>query len=89
MFYLIAQFIQNGFDEIYFALPNDELKYYDIKDYNFQAGILEFLSHQNVSLIDNTIKINISSFKFSKSTHHRPYNMGNKIVDILTHDMLM
>ncbi len=86
MLYLVEKLINTGFKEIYFALPNDELKYYDVGGHSLSHDLHTYLLHRGVST--SNVKINICSFKFGNRTNHRPYNMGSELMDKLTIDLL-
>lgn len=86
IFYLIHQIINQGFKEIYFALPNDELKYYSIEDNDFASDLETFFSDNNVS--ETNVTIHICSFKFGNRSYQRPYNIGRDKLDNLTSDFL-
>jgi len=90
MLYLIEKLISMNFKEIYFALPNDELKYYDIADNNFIQDFCTFLLcvNNNIPVDLSSTKVSICAFKFGTKQHHRPYNMGNKLLDMLTNDFV-
>ena len=83
MLYLVKEFVGKGYEEILFALPNNELKYYDIPGLDFVHNLKQILDK------NSKITLTLCSFIFGKHSYHRPYNMGNRVLEKITKERLM
>lgn len=68
--------------EIAFALPNDELKYYQDSEGSFQKDI-KFLMNKRCEeeqIADITLNIKFFAFKYGSEPTHRPYNAPGTVL---------
>lgn len=82
-FILIEDVLQNSLKQsvnIAFALPNDELKYYQDESDAFQEDLQFFLKYRKISLLNRKVKVSFYSFPFGKKQSDRPYNIPGQVV---------
>lgn len=94
--YFINQVVESATDKgqkvvnLIFALPNDECKYYDLKDDCFLKDITVMLNEKlGEKLRDMNINIMFYAFEFGKNKQNRPYNAGKKNIDVITKSQLL
>jgi hypothetical protein len=64
--------------EIVFALPNDELKYYQDETNAFQKDVEFLLNHRYGNELKD-VQVIFYSFEYGEDVHHRPYNAPGKV----------
>lgn len=79
---LILNKLKNYCAEIFFILPNDELKYYQDEDNSFREILYLMIQELCETLSTHRIELRVSfiSFPFGKEIKHRPYNAPSKIL---------
>jgi hypothetical protein len=65
--------------EIVFALPNDELKYYQDETNAFQKDVEFLLNHKYGNELD--VKVTFYSFEYGDDVNYRPYNAPGKVIN--------
>lgn len=82
---VLSRIIEKGTSsnfELIFALPNDELKYYQDEHSSFQKDVKFWLQNQLRKLDFRNIHVTIKflPFKYGTELHHRPYNAAGKVM---------
>lgn len=90
---LVAKTLANaaGCINIVFALPNDEWKYYEDQNNSFAADIA-FMIERRYGRKAANLQINVMFYTFKwglDPTRSRPYNAGNKNIDVLRRSQIM
>lgn len=65
--------------EIVFALPNDELKYYQDETNAFKKDV-EFLLNHRYGKELKDVRVTFYSFEYGEAVYHRPYNAPGKVI---------